>query len=180
MLLARETPSFFRMYSARRKITLCELLSLARLCLDLRKGGNGVGRHLLAIGAKPRRWRRQYLGLRRHEQDWLVDDINDQETKLAESEESDNRRKELVDALSVLNERERRIFEALRLADDPIRPIAATRAAIRLPTPAQANSGVHGLGRRSRERCRCRRDLDSPLQFSSTFRAVSPTTVPFC
>jgi hypothetical protein len=134
----------------------------------------------LAIGAKPRRWRRQYLGLRRHDQDRPVDDINDQETKLAESEESDNRRKALVDALSVLNERERRIFEALRLADDPIRPIAATRAAIRLPTPAQANSGVHGLGRRSRERCRCRRDLDSPLQFSSTFRAVSPTTVPFC
>ncbi len=53
-------------------------------------------------------------------QDWLVDDVNDQETRLAESEESDNRRKALVDALSVLNERERRIFEARRLADDPI------------------------------------------------------------
>ena len=53
-------------------------------------------------------------------QDWLVDDVNDQETRLAESEESDNRRKALVDALSVLNDRERRIFEARRLADDPI------------------------------------------------------------
>jgi RNA polymerase sigma-32 factor len=53
-------------------------------------------------------------------QDWLVDDVNDQEAQLAESEESDNRRKALVDALSVLNERERRIFEARRLADDPI------------------------------------------------------------
>ena len=54
-------------------------------------------------------------------QDWLVDDVStDQETRLAESEESDNRRKALGEALSVLNERERRIFEARRLADDPI------------------------------------------------------------
>jgi RNA polymerase sigma-32 factor len=54
-------------------------------------------------------------------QDWLVDDVStDQETKLAESEESDNRRKALGEALSVLNERERRIFEARRLADDPV------------------------------------------------------------
>jgi RNA polymerase sigma-32 factor len=54
-------------------------------------------------------------------QDWLVDDTTaDQETRLAESEESDNRRKALGEALSVLNERERRIFEARRLADDPI------------------------------------------------------------
>jgi RNA polymerase sigma-32 factor len=53
-------------------------------------------------------------------QDWLVDDASDQETRLVESEESDNRRKALGDALSVLNERERRIFEARRLADDPI------------------------------------------------------------
>ena len=34
-------------------------------------------------------------------QDWLVDDVNDQETRLAESEESDNRRKALGDAVSV-------------------------------------------------------------------------------
>jgi RNA polymerase sigma-32 factor len=53
-------------------------------------------------------------------QDWLVDEVFDQETRLAESEESDNRRKALVDGLSVLNERERRIFEARRLADEPI------------------------------------------------------------
>ena len=53
-------------------------------------------------------------------QDWLVDDVSDQETRLAESEELDNRRKALGDALSVLNDRERRIFEARRLADDPI------------------------------------------------------------
>jgi RNA polymerase sigma-32 factor len=53
-------------------------------------------------------------------QDWLVDDAPSQERILAESEESDNRHKALVSALDVLNERERRIFEARRLADDPI------------------------------------------------------------
>ncbi|HLH93770.1 MAG TPA: RNA polymerase sigma factor RpoH [Xanthobacteraceae bacterium] len=53
-------------------------------------------------------------------QDWLVDDSASQETRLAESEEADNRRKALGDALTVLNERERRIFEARRLADEPI------------------------------------------------------------
>ena len=53
-------------------------------------------------------------------QDWLVDEISDQETRLVEDEESDNRRKALGEALSVLNERERRIFEARRLADDPV------------------------------------------------------------
>jgi RNA polymerase sigma-32 factor len=53
-------------------------------------------------------------------QDRLVDQISDQETRLAESEESDNRRKALGEALSVLNDRERRIFEARRLADDQI------------------------------------------------------------
>jgi RNA polymerase sigma-32 factor len=53
-------------------------------------------------------------------QDWLLDDTASQETRLAESEESDNRRQALGEALSVLNERERRIFEARRLADDPI------------------------------------------------------------
>jgi RNA polymerase sigma-32 factor len=53
-------------------------------------------------------------------QDWLVDDVTNQETRLAESEESDNRKQALSEALSVLNDRERRIFEARRLADDPI------------------------------------------------------------
>jgi RNA polymerase sigma-32 factor len=53
-------------------------------------------------------------------QDWLVDDVTDQETRLAESEEAGNRRQALGEALSVLNQRERRIFEARRLADEPI------------------------------------------------------------
>jgi RNA polymerase sigma-32 factor len=53
-------------------------------------------------------------------QDWLADDSASQETLLAESEEADNRHKALGEALIVLNERERRIFEARRLVDQPI------------------------------------------------------------
>jgi len=53
-------------------------------------------------------------------QDRLVDEHADQETTLAASEEFDNRRKALASALSALNDRERRIFEARRLADEPI------------------------------------------------------------
>jgi RNA polymerase sigma-32 factor len=53
-------------------------------------------------------------------QDWLVDDRDSQEARLAETEELDNRRAALSDALAVLNERERRIFEARRLADEPV------------------------------------------------------------
>jgi RNA polymerase sigma-32 factor len=53
-------------------------------------------------------------------QDWLADESPDQETTLTASEEFDNRCKTLFDALTVLNERERRIFEARRLAEDPI------------------------------------------------------------
>ncbi len=53
-------------------------------------------------------------------QDWLVDAAPSQERVLVEKEEFDNRRKALGEALTVLNERERRIFEARRLADEPI------------------------------------------------------------
>jgi RNA polymerase sigma-32 factor len=53
-------------------------------------------------------------------QDWLVDEAPTQERVLVENEELDNRRKALGEALTVLNERERRIFEARRLADEPI------------------------------------------------------------
>jgi RNA polymerase sigma-32 factor len=53
-------------------------------------------------------------------QDWLVDESSSQEARLVASEESDNRRQALGEALGVLNERERRIFEARRLVDEPI------------------------------------------------------------
>jgi RNA polymerase sigma-32 factor len=53
-------------------------------------------------------------------QDWLMDDRDSQEATLVASEEMDNRRAALSDALEVLNDRERRIFEARRLADEPV------------------------------------------------------------
>ncbi|MGZ5803723.1 MAG: RNA polymerase sigma factor RpoH [Xanthobacteraceae bacterium] len=53
-------------------------------------------------------------------QDWLVDDSDNQETLMSEHEELDNRRQALQSALAVLNDRERRIFQARRLADEPV------------------------------------------------------------
>ena len=53
-------------------------------------------------------------------QDWLIDETSNQETQLADSEETGNRLQALHDALTALNPRERRIFEARRLTDDPV------------------------------------------------------------
>jgi RNA polymerase sigma-32 factor len=53
-------------------------------------------------------------------QDWLMDESPDQETTLVASDEFDNHRKVLSDALGVLNARDRRIFESRRLAEDPM------------------------------------------------------------
>jgi RNA polymerase sigma-32 factor len=53
-------------------------------------------------------------------QDWLVDEEVDQETRLADSEELDLRRAMLVKAMDGLNDRERRIFTARRLEEDPL------------------------------------------------------------
>jgi RNA polymerase sigma-32 factor len=53
-------------------------------------------------------------------QDWLVDDTANEEERLVNSQEIDTRVRALRDALMVLNQRERRIFEARRLADDPV------------------------------------------------------------
>ena len=52
-------------------------------------------------------------------QDWLVDDTPTQEDRLVESEELSRRRSYLTNAMSVLNDRERAIFEARRLREDP-------------------------------------------------------------
>jgi RNA polymerase sigma-32 factor len=52
-------------------------------------------------------------------QDWLADDTPDQEEMLLETEERVQRREMLAGALGVLNDRERRIFEARRLAEEP-------------------------------------------------------------
>jgi RNA polymerase sigma-32 factor len=53
-------------------------------------------------------------------QDWLADESTSQEENLVVSEEAQLRHKALLDSLSVLNARERRIFEARRLADEPV------------------------------------------------------------
>jgi len=53
-------------------------------------------------------------------QDWLADESASQEDNLAASEEAKNRHSALTDSLSVLNARERRIFEARRLAEEPV------------------------------------------------------------
>ena len=53
-------------------------------------------------------------------QDWLVDDSQSQEDMLVEQDELDNRRGLLKSALMVLNDREKRIFEARRLSEDPL------------------------------------------------------------
>ena len=52
-------------------------------------------------------------------QDWLVDDSPTQEERYAEDQELGRRKSYLTSAMSVLNDRERRVFEARRLADEP-------------------------------------------------------------
>jgi RNA polymerase sigma-32 factor len=53
-------------------------------------------------------------------QDWLVDDTDNQEQILAQGEESSMRHEMLSEAMEKLNDRERRVFEARRLRDDPV------------------------------------------------------------
>jgi RNA polymerase sigma-32 factor len=53
-------------------------------------------------------------------QDWLVDDHDSAETILIEQDELENRRSMLAGAMSVLNDREKRIFEARRLSEEPM------------------------------------------------------------
>jgi RNA polymerase sigma-32 factor len=52
-------------------------------------------------------------------QDQLVDEAPSQESNLVEAEETRNRRKALAQALTQLNDRERQILEARRLAEQP-------------------------------------------------------------
>ncbi|AFL53711.1 RNA polymerase sigma-32 factor [Sinorhizobium fredii] len=53
-------------------------------------------------------------------QDWLVDEHDNQEEILIEQDELDSRRALLASAMKVLNDRERRIFEARRLTEEPV------------------------------------------------------------
>ena len=52
-------------------------------------------------------------------QDWLVDESDNQEEMLVQSEEHSMRKGLLHDAMDKLTDRERRVFEARRLQDDP-------------------------------------------------------------
>ncbi len=53
-------------------------------------------------------------------QDWLVDETIDQETALGDSQELERRRGLLADAMNGLNDREKRIFVARRLSEEPL------------------------------------------------------------
>ncbi|AHA28359.1 RNA polymerase sigma factor RpoH [Candidatus Liberibacter americanus] len=53
-------------------------------------------------------------------QEWLVDEHDSQEQTLIANEESINRKNMLISSMSVLNPRERKIFEARRLRDNPV------------------------------------------------------------
>lgn len=53
-------------------------------------------------------------------QDWLVDDSETPDVAYEQSEEQDMRSKLLHQAMNGLNERERRIFEARRMSEDPL------------------------------------------------------------
>ena len=96
-------------------------------------------------------------------QDWLVDDTMDQETALAELEEAERRRGMLNNALKSLNDRERRVFEARRLAEDPL-------TLEELSSRIRREPGAHSPDRGARlresaeggaEGGRCRRDSAS-------------------
>jgi RNA polymerase sigma-32 factor len=52
-------------------------------------------------------------------QDWLVDDSDSQEDMLVENEEAQLRHGLLQEALTKLSDRERQVFEARRLRDEP-------------------------------------------------------------
>ena len=53
-------------------------------------------------------------------QDWLADESESQEQMLVDQDELENRRSMLTDAMNVLNDREKRIFNARRLSEDPL------------------------------------------------------------
>ena len=77
--------------------------------MNLRLGGDASLNAPIRDDGEPGEW-----------QDWLVDTSPNQEAIMAESEEFDHRRSALTGAMGVLNDRERRIFEARRLAEEPM------------------------------------------------------------
>ena len=53
-------------------------------------------------------------------QDWVVDDNMDQELKIVQKDEMDQRKDLLKDSIKILNEREKEILYSRRLSDNPI------------------------------------------------------------
>ena len=88
-------------------------------------------------------------------QDWLVDDPPTQEETLGETQELDQRKTYLSDALATLNDRERRIFEARRLAEDP----GNARGAVDGSSACRASASARSRCAPSR---RCRRPCSRP------------------
>ena len=52
-------------------------------------------------------------------QDWLVDDSLDQELIVSQKQEYDDRKELLIDAMKILNQREKEIIDSRRLSEDP-------------------------------------------------------------
>jgi RNA polymerase sigma-32 factor len=52
-------------------------------------------------------------------QDWLVDDSLDQELIMSQKQEYDDKKELLIDAMKILNEREREIIELRKLSENP-------------------------------------------------------------
>ena len=72
--------------------------------------------------------------------DWLADDAPSQEETLGEEQELDQRKSYLSSALATLNDRERRIFEARRLADDPAPKSAIFVGELEVDLPSKENA----------------------------------------
>ena len=52
-------------------------------------------------------------------QDWLVDDQMDQELAMSQKQEHEDKKDLLQEAIKILNDREREVIEARRLAENP-------------------------------------------------------------
>ena len=53
-------------------------------------------------------------------QDWVVDNKMDQELKIAQQEEMEQRKGLLNESIKILNDREKEILQSRRLTDDPL------------------------------------------------------------
>ncbi len=91
-------------------------------CQAPRRDGSGRGRHEPPSRRRLRRSTRRFATTVRpvNGRTGWVDTSPNQEAIMAEHEEFDHRRQALNGAIGVLNPRERRIFEARRLAEDPM------------------------------------------------------------